>query len=47
MVNKSKSEEDIYYAALKEPPDGRSAYIKAACGENLELLEHVESLLKI
>ncbi len=47
MVNKSKGEEDIYYAALKEPPNGRSAYIKAACGDNLELLEHVESLLKI
>ena len=47
MVNKSKSEEDIYYAALKEPPDGRSAYIKAACGDNPEMLERVESLLKI
>ena len=47
MVNKSKSEEDIYYAALKEPPDGRSAYVKAACGDNPEMLERVESLLKI
>jgi serine/threonine protein kinase/Flp pilus assembly protein TadD len=47
MVNKSKSEEDIYYAALKEPPDGRSAYIKAACGDDSELLERVESLLMI
>ena len=47
MVNKSKSEEEIYYAALKEPPDGRSAYVKAACGDDLELLERVESLLKI
>ena len=47
MVNKSKSEEDIYYAALKEPPDGRPAYIKAACGDDLELIERVESLLKI
>ena len=47
MVNKPKSEEDIYYAALKEPPDGRSAYIKAACGDDSELLERVESLLKI
>jgi len=47
MVSKSKSEEEIYYAALKEPPDGRSAYIKAACGDDSELLERVESLLKI
>jgi serine/threonine protein kinase/Tol biopolymer transport system component/tetratricopeptide (TPR) repeat protein len=47
MVNKSKSEEEIYYAALKEPPDGRSAYIRAACGDDSELLERVESLLKI
>jgi len=47
MVNKSKSEEEIYYAALKEPPEGRSAYVKAACGDDLELLERVESLLKI
>src|SRR4030042_7148990 len=47
MVNKSKSEEEIYYAALKEPLDGRSDYIKAACGDDSELLERVESLLKI
>jgi serine/threonine protein kinase/Tol biopolymer transport system component len=47
MVNNSKSEEQIYYAALEKPPDERSAYVKAACGDNLELLEQVESLLKI
>lgn len=47
MVNKSKSEEDIYYAALKEPQDKQSNYVKAACGDDLELLERVESLLKI
>jgi serine/threonine protein kinase len=47
MVNKSKSEEEIYNAALKEPLDGRSGYVKAVCGDDLELLERVESLLKI
>ncbi len=47
MVNSSKSEEEIYYAALEEPPDRRSGYVKRACGDDLELLERVESLLKI
>ncbi len=47
MVNRSKSEEEIYYAALEELPDRRSGYVKAACGDDLELLERVESLLKI
>ncbi|MHC4175229.1 MAG: protein kinase domain-containing protein, partial [Planctomycetota bacterium] len=47
MVNKSKSEEEIYYAALKEPPDRRSTYVKVACGDDLELLQRIESLLKI
>jgi len=47
MVNRSKSEEEIYYAALEEPPDRRSIYVRAACGDDLELLERVESLLKI
>ena len=47
MVNSSKSEEEIYYAALEEPPGRRLGYVKDACGDNLELLERVESLLKI
>lgn len=47
MVNRSKSEEEIYYAALEQPPEKRSSYVKAACGDDLELLERVESLLKI
>ena len=38
MDHTSRNEEDIYYAALKEPPDGRSSYVKAACGDDLELL---------
>ncbi|MBL7184949.1 MAG: serine/threonine protein kinase [Phycisphaerae bacterium] len=47
MINSSKSEEEIYHAALEEPPDRRSGYVRAACGDDLELLERVESLLKI
>jgi len=47
MVNKSKSEEEIYYAALSEPPDKRLAYVKAACGEDLELQARLESLLRV
>ncbi|MFC1765898.1 serine/threonine protein kinase, partial [Planctomycetota bacterium] len=47
MVNRSKSEEEIYYAALEEAPDTRLTYVKTACGDDLELLERVESLLKI
>jgi eukaryotic-like serine/threonine-protein kinase len=47
MENRPKSEEEIYYAALNEPPDERTSYVKAACGDDLELLERVESLLKV
>ncbi|NQV35821.1 MAG: serine/threonine protein kinase [Phycisphaeraceae bacterium] len=47
MDNRTTKEEAIYHAALKEPPEGRSSYVKAACGDDLELLERVESLLKI
>jgi serine/threonine protein kinase len=47
MVNESKNEEDIYHAALKVPPTEREAYVKATCGDDLVLLEQVESLLKI
>jgi len=47
MDNASRNEEEIYYAALKEPPDERASYVRAACGDDSELLERVESLLKI
>ena len=47
MVNRSKSEEVIYYAALEQPLDRRASYVKATCGDDLELLERVESLLRI
>jgi len=47
MDNRLKTEEEMYYAALKQPPESRSGYVKAACGDDLELLERVELLLKI
>jgi serine/threonine protein kinase/Tol biopolymer transport system component len=47
MARKSQNEEALYYAALRQPQAERPAYIQAACGEDLELLERVESLLKI
>jgi serine/threonine protein kinase len=47
MVNRSKSEEEIYCAALEQPLDRRANYVKVACRDDLELLERVESLLKI
>jgi serine/threonine protein kinase/tetratricopeptide (TPR) repeat protein len=39
-------EEAIYYAAIKKPPAERSDYLKAACGEDADLLARVEALLK-
>ena len=47
MVNGPKSEEEIYYAVLEQPLDKRASYVKAACGDDLDLLERLESLLKI
>ena len=47
MARKSQNEEALYYAAIMRPQAERPAYIKAACGADLELLERVESLLKI
>ena len=47
MVNKSRNEEEIYHAALEAPPSERAAYVKETCGDDLVLLERVESLLKI
>ena len=47
MARKSQDEEALYYAALGQPSASRPAYLKAACGDDLELLERVESLLRI
>ncbi len=47
MVDRPKSEEEIYHGALEKPRDQRSSYVRAACGDDSELLARVESLLKI
>ena len=47
MASTSQNEEDLYYAAIRRPPAERSAYIKAACGDDPELRERVEALLRI
>ena len=38
--------ETIYHAALEREPEGRSAYLADACGQDQELLREVESLLE-
>jgi len=47
MAREPQTEEALYYAALAQPSAERPAYLKAACGEDRELLERVESLLGI
>jgi len=47
MNTEHKDEEAIFYAALKLKSQAeRNAYIKAACGHNINLLNRVEALLK-
>ncbi|GAF99428.1 unnamed protein product, partial [marine sediment metagenome] len=47
MSTEHKDEESIFYAGLKLKSQAeRNAYIKAACGNNINLLNRVESLLK-
>ncbi|MHC4691832.1 MAG: protein kinase domain-containing protein [Planctomycetota bacterium] len=41
-----KDEETIYNAAAAMPPAERIAYLKAACGDDTDLLARVEALLK-
>ncbi len=47
MAREPQNEEALYYAALAQDPAERSAYLRAACGADRELLERVESLLSI
>jgi hypothetical protein len=42
----TKNEETIYYEAVSKPPKERKAYLKAACGDDAELLARIEALLK-
>ena len=47
MSTEHKDEEAIFYAALKLKSQAeRNAYIKTACGHNINLLNRVEALLK-
>jgi len=47
MASNAQNEEDLYYAAIRRPQAERLAYVRAACGDDRELLEHVKSLLEI
>ncbi|MCP4709656.1 MAG: protein kinase, partial [Planctomycetes bacterium] len=47
MSAEHKDEEAIYYAVVEKPPSERSAYLKAACGGDTELLARIEGLLKV
>ena len=40
------SESGIFKAAIRLPPDERSAYLDRACGTDAELRKDVESLLR-
>ncbi|UCE46966.1 MAG: protein kinase, partial [Phycisphaerales bacterium] len=47
MSTEHKDEEAIFYAALKMKSQAeRNAYIKAACGNNIDLMNRIEALLK-
>ncbi|MGD8499221.1 MAG: protein kinase [Phycisphaerales bacterium] len=47
MSTENKDEEAIFYAALKLKSQAeRNAYIKAACGDDINLLNRIETLLK-
>jgi serine/threonine protein kinase len=46
MDKPHQSEEAIFEAALQWPPEQRAAYVKGACGENAQLRQSVEALLR-
>ncbi len=47
MVDEENYEEKIFHAAIGRPASERAAYLKAACGDNPELLRHIENLLRV
>jgi tetratricopeptide (TPR) repeat protein len=47
MARELQNEETLYSAALRRPPEERTAFLRAACGQDAELLERIESLLAI
>jgi hypothetical protein len=46
MEHPHHSEEAIFEAALQQPPDQRAACIKSACGEDAQLRQSVQVLLR-
>ena len=46
MERQHHSEEAVFEAALQQPPDQRAAYIKSACGEDAQLRQSVQVLLR-
>ena len=46
MEQPHHSEEAVFEAALQQPPDQGAAYIKSAYGENAQLRQSVQVLLR-
>ncbi|MCH7557616.1 MAG: serine/threonine-protein kinase [Planctomycetes bacterium] len=47
MVDENKNEEKIFHAAIAKPVSERAAYLRTACGNNPELLSHIENLIRV
>lgn len=45
MNESSNREVELFTEALQLPADGRNAYLKDACGENIALRRRIEKLL--
>src|SRR6266436_3670587 len=46
MNSPQNREETLFEAALQVPPEQRAAHLKALCGDDAQLRERVEMLLK-
>ncbi|MFC1604602.1 protein kinase [Planctomycetota bacterium] len=47
MEDENKNEEKIFHTAIAKPVSERVAYLRTACGNNPELLSHIENLLRV
>jgi len=47
MEDENKNEEKIFHTAIAKPVSERVAYLQTVCGNNPELLSHIESLLRV
>jgi len=47
MEDEKNNEEEIFHTAIAKPVSERVAYLRTACGNNPELLSHIESLLRV